>query len=95
MVNFSTPAQYKEPDLKREYRWFINKYRFKTGLLARPLYNVKARQHPAKHLVVCGAPHIGISARVPTSAHYGKNTPSQVYLFSGLDTSTARSLTAV
>jgi hypothetical protein len=29
-------AQYKIPDLKREYRYFINKYRFKVGFLAHP-----------------------------------------------------------
>ena len=33
---FFCSAHYKIPDLKREYRYFINKYRFKVGFLAHP-----------------------------------------------------------
>ena len=33
---FFCSAQYKISDLKRKYRYFINKYRFKVGFLAHP-----------------------------------------------------------
>jgi hypothetical protein len=33
---FFCSAQCKMPDLKREYRYFISKYRFKAGFLAHP-----------------------------------------------------------
>ena len=33
---FFCSAQYEIPDLKREYRYFINKHQFKVGSLAHP-----------------------------------------------------------